>query len=207
MPLLNKREYKKKKPYRDASLFLIICEGEKTEYLYFEFFDGLSSQLKVISVPSEKGKSSPNHLITNARKAVEQYVSDGGDYELWFVIDLDKWLKHNHIHNVYKEIKGKHWNIAISNPCFEVWLAAHFSKNSPEEEPHKCSSWKQFVPTLCGAFDPHKHPSLIPVAIENCESNLIEDGYVPEVGSSQIFRLGKKVYELVGKELEKYTSI
>jgi len=85
MALLDKRRYEKKEPFRDAIIFIIICEGEKREPDYFEFFNELTSQLKVISVASQKGESAPNHLITNAKEAVDKFNSDNGDYELWIV--------------------------------------------------------------------------------------------------------------------------
>ena len=42
------REYKKKAPFRDATLFVIVCEGQKRESDYFDFFDRLSSRIKVV---------------------------------------------------------------------------------------------------------------------------------------------------------------
>src|ERR1700743_2745410 len=110
MPLSKRRSYEKKSPFRSSSLFVIVCEGEKREPQYFEFFDGLSSRIKVKIIPSVDGKSSPSHLLTNAIFELDkiQFVEDD---ELWFVIDLDKWT--SQIHQLQNECKGKaNWHIA-----------------------------------------------------------------------------------------------
>lgn len=205
MALLDKRRYEKKEPFRDAVIFIIICEGEKREPDYFEFFNELTSQLKVISVASQKGESAPNHLINNAKGAVDKFNSDNGDYELWIVLDIDRWKKH--IHDIQKESSSKkEWNIAISNPCFEVWLYFHFTDKLPDLTNYtSCSNWKQLIPKLRkGGFNSTKHPTLLNDAINNSRKNYKEEGYIPEIGSTQLFRLGEKIYQITKKILEKY---
>ncbi len=205
MALLNKREYTKKEPFRDATIFLIVCEGEKREPNYFIFFDRLVSQLKVIPIPSQHGKSAPNHLLENANKAIDKYNSDGGDYELWIVLDIDKWAdKINHLQEECTSKKG--WYIAISNPCFEVWLYYHLNEKMPEiEGVSKCSTWKELIPKInSGGFDSTKHPTLLFHAIKNSKANYSEKGYIPNVGSTQLYRLGEKIYRLTKRVLTKY---
>lgn len=206
MPLLNKIKYDKIPPWRDATLFLIVCEGERREVQYFEFFNELDSKLKVIPVPSEEGKSAPNHLQINAEKAVISEVSDGGIYELWVVLDIDSWQE-KAIHEVQKFCKNKNnWHVAISNPCFEVWLYFHFEKAKPiMNELSKCKEWKQLVnQAVAGGFDPMRHPTLIQEANKNAKTNYSAKGYLPDVASTQLFELGKKIYSLTKRVLDKY---
>lgn len=205
MALLNKREYTKKEPFRDATIFLIVCEGEKREPSYFIFFDKLVSQLKVIPIPSQHGKSAPNHLLENANKAIDKYNSDGGDYELWIVLDIDKWAdKINRLQEECTSKKG--WHIAISNPCFEVWLYYHFNEKMPKIECiNNCSAWKELIPKINrGGFDSTKHPTLLSHAIRNSKANYSEKGYIPNIGSTQLYRLGEKIYHLTKRVLSKY---
>ena len=205
MPLLNKRSFQKKEPWRDATIFIIVCEGSNKEPSYFDFFDRLTSKLKVVAIPSEDGKSSPNHLIGNAEKSVEEYNSDQGTYELWFVIDLDKWLAHGHIHDLHQDCKGKeNWHITISNPCFEVWLCDHFQKGNPSVNQEACKSWKHFLHEVSGGFDPMKHPTLVPIAIKNSKKKYQEEGFVPNVGCTQLHRLAERILRLTDGILDKY---
>ena len=205
MALLNKRSYVKKEPFRDAIILIIICEGEKREPDYFEFFNELTSQLKVIPVASKEGESAPNHLLSNANDAIEKHNSDNGDYELWFVLDVDRWRKHIHILQAETSTKNE-WNIAISNPCFEVWLYNHFTDKLPDFKViNSCSDWKQLIPKIRkGGFDSTKHPTLLGDAIVNSKKNYKEEGYIPEVGRTQLFRLGEKIFDKTKKILEKY---
>jgi len=200
MPLRNKRSYEKKAPFRSSSLFVIVCEGEKREPQYFEFFDGLSSRIKVKIIPSIDGKSSPLHLLTNANLELNkiQFVEDD---ELWFVIDLDKWT--SQIHQLQNECKDKvNWHIVISNPCFEVWLYYHFSSNKPSKEVNTCSDWKQLLNSIePGGFDSGRHAQLIISATTRAKECHSETGYLPDYGCTQIFRLAEKIIPLVHRFL------
>lgn len=208
MPLINKLNYDKIPPWRDATLFLVICEGEKREYQYFDFFNGLDAKLKVIAIPSAAGHTAPKHLEINAVNAVKEKVDDEGTYELWIVLDLDRWPV-TQIHDLQKICKDKeNWFIAISNPCFEVWLYYHFRSNIPTiENLEKAKTWKQLLPTVqSGGFNSDFHPTLVQVTNKNSEINYSEDGYIPDVGATQLHRLGKKIYALIKKTLQKFLN-
>lgn len=205
MPLLNKRNFQKHKPWRDAAIFIIICEGSNKEPDYFDFFDRLSSKIKVKTVPSLDGKSSPNHLIGNAINEVKRLNSDEGLYELWFIIDVDKWLEHGHIHQLQKECQTKkEWAVAISNPCFEVWLNAHFTHKQPDSAVKHCKTWKKFVHHQHGGFDHTKHPTLLPKAIKNSKNVFKESGYIPNIGCTQVYRVGEKILKLTKSTLKDF---
>lgn len=205
MPLLNKLTYHKVPPWRDAQLFLVICEGERREFQYFNYFDGVSRRLKIIAIPNDSGQSAPKHLQMNAEETVQKY-DDGGIYELWVVMDVDNW-KQKDLHDMQSFCKAKNnWSIAISNPCFEVWLYFHFEKTLPIiERLNQCKTWKKVVDKLGNSgFDSVYHPTLLATAIQNAKSNYEGEGYFPKVGSTQVFRLGEKIYELVKDILRNY---
>lgn len=205
MPLLNKRQYRKKKPWRDATIFIIICEGSHKEPEYFNFFHLLTKKIKVVPVPSSKGRTSPAHLIPNAAGAIEKHNSDHGDYELWFVIDVDRWG--NQINALLNEASQNNWNVAISNPCFEVWLNDHFELHQPPEQKiNICKSWKSHVHKVHGGFDHTKHQTYLERANRNASNKYSETGYIPDVGKTQLFRLGERIYALTKNELKKYFS-
>ena len=127
MKLLHKLQYKKKEPFRDASLMIIVCEGKQREPDYFRYFDQLDSRLKIIVVPSRNGASAPKHLMDNANAATKYHIKDGGTYKLWYVLDTDRWLKSQILEICKACEKNPDWSFALSNPCFEVWLFYHVS--------------------------------------------------------------------------------
>lgn len=121
-----KRSYKKKEPFRESTLFVIVCEGAVTEPIYFKKIGGDSKKIKIEIVPPVNNKSAPKWLINNAALSVEKYELKEDD-ELWIVSDVDNW-ELAHIHELGKYCQETvQWNAAISNPCFEVWLYLHYA--------------------------------------------------------------------------------
>ncbi len=197
MKLFSKRSYQKQTPWRDATLIFVVCEGNQREPNYFRFFHQLDSRLKLVIIPSEDGKSAPAHLLGNAKNAVEKHNPDKGTYSLYIVMDTDHWGKRQ-IHQVYEDCSKKpEWDVAISNPCFEVWLYFHREKNLPDNISKTCSDWKKVVDKIfSGGFNADKHPALIQSAIENAKANYSGKGYEPDPGSTQLHILGQKIYAL-----------
>jgi len=127
MPRKN-RPYKRGEPHRDARLFVIACEG-KREKLYFEALvrEALRVKIRVLAPTDEEdGKSAPNWVFQRAKAYVEEYGLQEDD-QLWLVMDVDRWGEDN-LRDIAKECQErKSWNIALSNPCFELWLILHIS--------------------------------------------------------------------------------
>jgi hypothetical protein len=143
MPKPSQFSYEKKSPYRDSTYFIIVCEGKNREPEYFRFFEGISSRVKIVPVPSVDGNSSPNKLITNAVRKEEGLEDfDSKLDKVWFIIDTDRWR--DQIRELRNECKArKHWRVAQSNPCFEVWLYFHAKSTLPElEKLDQCNYWK-----------------------------------------------------------------
>ena len=202
MPLTDRREYRKKKAFRDATLFVVICEGERREPEYFSFFDRLSSRIKVKIIPCKKGRSAPNHLLSNAQEAYSENALTNND-QLWIVLDKDRWSRKS-IESILQTSRSKPtWNIAISNPCFEVWLYFHFTKTIPEMTDHSgCRAWKEIIPRINpGGFDCSRHPVLIETATINARTNYSANGYLPDSGSTQVYELAAKILPLIKNEL------
>jgi len=97
MKLLHRRAYQKQEPWRDATLIFVVCEGKQREPGYFAFFEELDSRLKLVIIPSDNGKSAPNHLLKNAQNTLGKFNPEKGSYSLYFVIDTDQWEK-KHLH-------------------------------------------------------------------------------------------------------------
>lgn len=203
MPKPNKFSYEKKMPFRDAFFFVIVCEGSNREPEYFKYFEGMSSRVKIIPVPSSSG-SAPKLLIENAINIETKLDLNSEVDQVWFVIDTDRWRVQLHeIRNACSD--RSHWNVAQSNPCFEVWLYFHFKKGIPTHmKSSNCKSWKAFIPTIIsGGFNNNFHPVLIETAHINAKESYEEIGYFPSVGSTQVWLLAERLIPLVKRELDK----
>ncbi|MDE3214214.1 MAG: RloB domain-containing protein [Bacteroidota bacterium] len=202
MPKPVKFTYEKKRPFRDASFFIIVCEGENREPDYFRFFDGLSSRVKVVPVRSNSG-SSPRHLIENAIEKEGELECKPEIDRVWFVVDTDRWGKL--LHELRQECDQHiNWKVAQSNPCFEVWLYFHVADKLPDSGIiNQCKDWKNLLPkTIKGGFNSDYHPVALDIAVINSKICYREDGYSPLVGSTQLWQLGEELLPLIVKDLE-----
>lgn len=108
---------------RESKLFIIATEGEKREPAYFEKFG--SSNIKMIVLKADKGRSAPTQLIEEFDKYRNDPNKDFGEGdECWIVFDTDH---HNEtdLTKIVKDSKTGGFKVAVSNPCFEYWLFLH----------------------------------------------------------------------------------
>ncbi|HZT42696.1 MAG TPA: RloB family protein [Chthonomonadaceae bacterium] len=107
---------------RDARLYIIATEGEKTEGQYFTIFQ--SPRVKVRVIPTgPDGKSSPAHVFDRLSLFHDEY-NLGPEDKLWLMIDVDRWSLEN-LATVCKQANQMNIGLAVSNPCFELWLWLH----------------------------------------------------------------------------------
>jgi hypothetical protein len=120
-----KRDFKRRSGFRDAKLIVIATEGQKTETQYFEDFKDhyQSKRIHVEVLRRNSSASSPRHVLSELAKFKSEYKLTGDD-ELWMVIDLDQWTE-AHLSEVASHCIQKSFHLAVSNPCFEVWLLLH----------------------------------------------------------------------------------
>lgn len=132
----NKSFKRKKKSLSLRKLFLIACEGEKTEPNYIN--DLIQSEKDARRIASGSKVLIVNHQHTDPCGVLTDLCSDP-KYEdaeqRWIVIDRDA------VENIKSENGGhtqenfdkalcgaseKGVDVAYSNPCFELWLILHF---------------------------------------------------------------------------------
>lgn len=123
---------------------LVCCEGEVTEPSYL---NGLKGELRIRLVHIEvvPGGSNPKTLVDYAverkqeaeRKARREKDDNLRYDEIWCVFDVDL---HEHIPEAKQKAHANKINLAISNPCFELWLLLHFQEQSAHIERHHVQS-------------------------------------------------------------------
>lgn len=197
MPKPN-RAYKKGGAHRDARLFVIVAEGDR-EDAYFAYFNERNSRIKVLTIHREQNTSAPKHFVARLNEAEERgnYTPEVND-AIWFVCDTDRWGSQ------LNELKANcdersNWNLAISNPCFEVWL--HFHAGPINQGKASCSQLKTSLPkTVLGGFNTGEYCSQIEAAIQHVEkADLIPDSYYPQLMQTKIYLLAKEMCALLGK--------
>lgn len=105
-------------------LLVIVCEGEKTERIYFERYEEGRPNLS-IKLPNTSD-TDPKKLVKFAIRQIKNHGLDlkNGD-DIWCVFDCDN-NPNTHILSACKNA-GKRVKICFSNPSFEFWYLLHFA--------------------------------------------------------------------------------
>jgi hypothetical protein len=118
---------------KEVYLVSIASEG-KTEEQYFDGIHDLDSS-EIIKVERlEKNdetdtKSHPNHVIELLDERKEYWKEHGIEAnELWMVVDRDKQnVSEEQLNTIIDKCNQEGYNLALSNPTFELWLLMHIS--------------------------------------------------------------------------------
>ncbi|MEQ8975815.1 MAG: RloB family protein [Coleofasciculus sp. C1-SOL-03] len=136
---------------RDAKLFIVATEGEVTERQYFGMFHSTKIKVEVLATGDDH-KSAPQYVLNRLNDFNEKYDLNDDDM-LWLVFDVDRWSPNN-LSLVCREAKQKNYHLAISNPCFEVWLCLHFADLDPQDT--NCQDFKARLRMLLGSYNSSK---------------------------------------------------
>ncbi len=204
-----KRLVEKKRDYR---LFAIACEGSVRERDYFECFEVLSSRISVdlIADVDEDGNvvvshnSSPDHVLQRAQVYANNTDLIDGD-QMWIVVDVDRWPEEQ-LSILAQECYSRGWNLAISNPCFEVWLCYHMEEDIPDGGEIKDSGYfKNHLSLLTiEGYSPEVYSPLAFNAIEVAKAKDTNPGMrIPLYKVTHVYRLMEQMKNFSSKsELE-----
>lgn len=110
----------------------LICEGSETEIRYFKKFRSRECNIDIVPIPSQY--KSADKLVQKARATIgySPYYPDEGDM-IWCVFDRDD--NTNAMLSKAKQVAIKEgYQIAFSNPSFEVWFLLHFNNQTTPVE-------------------------------------------------------------------------
>lgn len=128
--------------FRDARIIVIASEGKDTERIYFQALASEYANPRVHVHILERGEdeqnnSSPEHVLKQLNDYKRGYSLEEDD-ELWLVIDKDRWTEAMLSHVAAECAQNDFMHMALSNPCFELWLLLHLvdatSLTSEEQE-------------------------------------------------------------------------
>jgi hypothetical protein len=106
---------------RDDRLFYVACDDTYAPKQYFDSFELPRVQIHV--VPTVDGTS----VAARVLERLEAFECDPDD-ERWMLLDTDHCLSGTHMQGflgAIKEARRRGVRVALSKPCFEVWLLMH----------------------------------------------------------------------------------
>jgi len=110
--------------FRDASLIVIASEDTYAVDDYFAQFKTRRVHIEVL--PTLDSHSAPQHVMARLTDFEKDVPIEVGD-TLWICIDRDRWDTAR-LAEVIRESLQRGYQVAISNPCFELWVLLHFSE-------------------------------------------------------------------------------
>lgn len=109
---------------------LIVCEGEKTEPLYFsELIDHYEIHSANVRISGECGSDPVSVVEYGFQLYQEEKIANSGPFDrVYCVFDRDNHVNYQQALTKIASYKPKTTFIAITSvPCFEYWLLLHFS--------------------------------------------------------------------------------
>lgn len=103
---------------------LVTTEGRVTEPRYFS---GLSRHIRAtgVVVHTAEFEGTGRDPVRVVRSAKARSERDGPFDAIWCVFDVDD---HSRLTEAVAQAEELEYSVAVSNPCFEVWLVWHFEE-------------------------------------------------------------------------------
>lgn len=120
---------------------LAIVEGEKTEKQYLQSWYKTHRENIALTIIDSMG--GPREQVDEAMKVCKREkakarTGGGREYdEIWCVFDVDE---HPELQDSINDANQCNINIAVSNPCIELWFVLHFRDQTAEVDRHVIQS-------------------------------------------------------------------
>lgn len=191
------------KKLRDARLVVIAAEDTYATKQYFDsdIFQSSRIKIEVLETPTDelsadKNRSSPEAVEQRLKNYIEKYDLQKDDI-LCIMIDRDRWPERMLAEVSQKTFRKKRKNIllAVSNPCFELWLYLHVAEWPPSIQTISAQKMERMLRTLLGSYnktniDIEKFRGRVLVACERARKMDIKptDRWPQQIGS-HVYRL------------------
>lgn len=182
---------------RDDRLFIVACDDTYAPKQYFDFFQ--ITRIHVHVIPTVDGTSSAPHVLNRLVK-----IEHEDDDELWMLLDTDHCTQGGHLPTFIKaiqEAKRLGVQVALSRPCFELWLLLHHVDAVEVTDLKDAKAVETKLRAVIGGYNKTKfhneHFELEKVATA-CESAEALDaavfgGDIPDSNTSRVYLLWKAI--------------
>lgn len=112
-----------RRPYR---VLIIVCEGGKTERIYFNRYKKRDCNLRILT--PNTSSTDPINLVKFAKNQIRKYdldIQENRD-QVWCAFDVNN-NSNTKILEAIRIANENNITIALSNPCFELWYLLHYA--------------------------------------------------------------------------------
>jgi hypothetical protein len=189
--------------YRDDRLFLIGCDDRYAPVQYFEFFK--IPRVTIVVDPTLDTKSAPQHVLRRLTLKRDDMALESDD-ECWLVLDTDHNPEASHrasFLKVIQEAREQGIKVALSHPCFEIWLLLHHVEETELNDLPNCDSVQDLIRKKVGEYNKtrlkreHYANGSAVDAIRRAErmDATVTGGDIPNAPTTRIYRLLRAITE------------
>lgn len=183
--------------FRDDRLFIIACDDTYAPKQYFSFFRLPRIQVHVVA--TSDGTSAARHVVDRLKE-----VEHEPDDERWVLLDTDHCIQPNHIGSftlALKEAEEAGMNVALSRPCFELWLLLHHVEPGDLGDPKVAADVEEMLGSVLGRYDKTKLDesqfSLESVAVAVRRGEELDGktmgAVIPDSATSRVYKLWQSI--------------
>jgi RloB-like protein len=179
----------------DDRLFIVACDDTYAPKQYFDFFQLSRVQVHVVETPLDENRC---HAIDVLQRLEE--VKHEKEDERWMLLDTDHYVNGPHIKEfsrVIKDAKKKGISVALSRPCFELWLLLHHADKDVATTLDNAKSVEKALRDQLGEYNKtslkREHFPLEAVAKAYLQAKALDKtvkgGMIPLTNTSRVYRL------------------
>jgi len=181
--------------FRDDRLFIVACDDTYAPKQYFGFFNITRVQVHV--VPTEDNSSVAQYVLGR----LLEFESEKDD-ELWMLLDTDHCIQSHHRKGFIQaihEAKQRDVHVALSKPCFELWLLLHHVDELAVVSLSNAKETEKALRKVLGKYNKtHLKETDYPLdsireACFRAEKLDATGGDIPETNTSRVYQLWKAI--------------
>jgi RloB-like protein len=190
---------------RDDRVFVVATDDTYAPKQYFEQLALPRVKVFILPTPEGSGHSSPSHVVERLRSGFAIVRGKGevqtGD-EFWVLLDTDHHIRDSNLSGTLDALRLARqagFEIALSNPCFELWLLLHHADVPVGTVFPVCSEVEKRLRAALGEYNKtsvkagHFPVARVPDAIRRAralESSPDDPvGHWPEQAGTRVYRL------------------
>lgn len=144
---------------RDDRVFVVATDDTYAPAQYFEHLALPRVKVIVLPTPPASGLSAPEHVVERLKQAFKTVSQNqevqAGD-EFWVFLDTDRQVRDTNLKGTLEALRSARqagFEIALSNPCFELWLLLHHTDVPPGTVFTKCAELEQRLREILGQYN------------------------------------------------------
>ncbi len=183
--------------FRDDRLFIVACDDTYAPKQYFDFFQNRRVQVYVIQTID--GSSAAAHVL----ERLLSYDHEEDD-ERWLLLDTDHCIRNEHLASftsTLQQARQKGINVALSKPCFELWLLLHHVDDSNVGALRHARDTEDKLREILGQYNKtrlkkeHFSAESMQAACERAQrlDSTVTGGEIPNSNTTRVYQLWKAI--------------